>query len=76
MTGVIISNEVAIWYWTESLVDLKFEMKKVTVQLKKLLLKEGINRREENSYNTCVFSKELKSSIVIQSVFKCVQVWS
>ena len=50
--------------------DLKFKMKKITVQLKKLLLEEGINRREENSYNPCVFSKELKSSIVIQSVFK------
>jgi hypothetical protein len=49
-------------------------MKKVTVQLKKLLLEEGINRREENSYNPRVFSKEFKSSIVIQSVFKCVQV--
>jgi hypothetical protein len=48
-------------------------MKKVIVQLKKLLLEEGINRREENSYNPRVFSKEFKSSIVIQSVFKCVQ---
>jgi hypothetical protein len=45
-------------------------MKKVTVQLKKLLFEEGINRREENSYNPRVFSREFKSSIVIQSVFK------
>ena len=70
MTGVIISKKVVIWYWTGSLVDLKFEMKKVTVQLKKLLFKEGINRSEENSYNPRVFSREFKSSIVIQSVLK------
>ena len=50
--------------------DLKFKMKKITVQLKKLLLEEGINRRKENSYNPRVFSREFKSSIVIQSVFK------
>ena len=50
MTGVIISKEVVIMYWIRSLDDLKFKMKKVTVQLKKLLLEEGINRRKENSY--------------------------
>ena len=47
-------------------------MKKVTVQLKKLLLEEGINRRKENSYSPRVFFKEFKNSIVIQSMFKCV----
>ena len=73
MAGVIISKEVAIWYWIRSFDDLKFKMKKVTVQLKKMLLEEGINRREENSYSPRVFSREFKSSIVIQSVFKCVQ---
>ena len=71
MTGVIISKKVVIWYWIGSLVDLKFEMKKLTVELKKLLmLEEGINRRKENSYSPRVFSREFKSSIVIQSVFK------
>ena len=50
MTGVIISKEVVIMYWIRSLDDLKFKMKKVTVQLKELLLEEGINRRKENSY--------------------------
>ena len=47
-------------------------MKKVTVQLNKLLLEEGISRRKENSYSysPCVFSKEFKSSNVIQSMFK------
>ena len=45
-------------------------MKKVTVQLKKLLLEKGINKRKENGYKPCVFSREFKSSIVIQSVFK------
>ena len=45
-------------------------MKKVTVQLKKLLLEKGINRIKENSYSPAYFP-EFKSSIVIQSVFKC-----
>jgi hypothetical protein len=49
-------------------------MKKVTVQLKKLLLKESINRRKENSYKPPRIFLEFKSSIVIQSVFKSVQV--
>ena len=65
MIGVIISKKVVIWYWTRSLDNLKFEMKKVNVQLKKLLLKEGINRIEENSYNPRVFFIEFKSSIMI-----------
>ena len=72
MTGVIISKEVVIWCWIRSFDDLKFKMKKVTVQLKKLLLEEGINRRKENSYSPRVFFKEFKNSIVIQSMFKCV----
>ena len=56
-------------------------MKKVTVQLNKLLLEKGISRRKENSYSPCVFSKEFKSSrvqmwfkvclSVILSVFEC-----
>jgi hypothetical protein len=52
-------------------------MKKLTVELKKLLLlEEGINRRKENSYSPRVFSREFKSSIVIQSVFKvCLSVF-
>jgi hypothetical protein len=49
-------------------------MKKVTVQLKKLLLEEDINRRKENSYKPPRISPEFKSSILIQSVFKSVQV--
>ena len=71
MTGVIISKKVVLLYWTRSIDDLKFKMKKVTVQLKKLLLEEDINRRKEDSYTPAYF-QEFRSSIVIQSVFKCV----
>ena len=40
------------------------------------MLEEGINRRKENSYSPRVFSREFKSSIVIQSVFKvCLSVF-
>ena len=86
MTGVIIFKEVATWCWTRSFDDLKFKMKKVTVQLKKLLLEEGINRTKENNYNPpCIFqrvqefncdSKCVQSVFkCVQSVFKCVRVW-
>ena len=51
MTGVTISKKIVIWYWTRSVEDLKFKMRKVTVQLKKLLLEEGIDRIKEDSYH-------------------------
>jgi hypothetical protein len=51
MTGIIISKMIVIWYWTRSVEDLKFKMRKVNVQLKKLLLEEGINRRKEDNYH-------------------------
>ena len=51
MIGVTISKKIVIWYWTRSVEDLKFKMRKVTVQLKKLLLEEGINRRKEGNYH-------------------------
>jgi hypothetical protein len=57
MTGVTISKKIVIWYWTRSVEDLKFKMRKVTIQLKKLLLEEGINRRKEGSYQPRVFSR-------------------
>ena len=79
MTSVIISKKVVIWYWTGSFVDLKFKMKKVTVQLKKLMLKEGVNRREENSYTPVYFPKSSRVQLwfkVCSSVFKvCLSVF-
>jgi hypothetical protein len=62
MTGVTISKKIVIWYWTRSVEDLKFKMKKVTVQLKKLLLEEGINKRKEDSYQPCIFSRVQESN--------------
>jgi hypothetical protein len=47
-------------------------MRKITVQLKKLLLEEGINRRKEDSYSPRVFSRVQES--ICDS--KCVQVCS
>ena len=81
MTGVIISKKIVTLYWTRSIEDLKFKMRKVTVQLKKLLLKEGINRRKEDSYRPRVFSTVQESicdskcvqSKVCSSVQKCIK---
>jgi hypothetical protein len=69
VTGVIISKKVVILYWTKSIDDLKFKMKEVIVQLKKLVLREGINRRKVDSYQPPAYFPEFKNSIVIQSVF-------
>ena len=55
-------------------------MKKVTVQLKKLMLEEGINRRKEDSYTPCVFSRVQESNCdskcvqVCLSMFECSKV--
>ena len=62
MTGVTISKKIVIWYWTRSIEDLKFKMRKVTIQLKKLLLEEGINRKKEGSYQPHVFSRVQESN--------------
>ena len=62
MIGVTISKKIVIWYWTRFVEDLKFKMKKVTVQLKKLLLKEGINKRKEGSHQPCIFSRVQESN--------------
>jgi hypothetical protein len=45
-------------------------MKKVTVQLKKLLLEEGINRRKENSYQAPVITPFLPTGFSRVSVRK------
>jgi hypothetical protein len=71
MTGVTISKKIVIWYWTRSVEDLKFKMRKVTVQLKKLMLKKGINRRKEGNYHPCVFSRVQESNCDS----KCVRVF-
>jgi hypothetical protein len=42
---------------------------KIIVQLKKLLLEEGINRRKEDSYRPPEYFPEFRSPFVIQSVF-------
>ena len=62
MTGVTISKKIVIWYWTRSIEDLKFKMRKVTIQLKKLMLEKGINRRKEGNYNPRVFSRVQESN--------------
>ena len=60
-------------YWR-----FEIQNEKIIVQLKKLLLEEGINRRKEDSYHPCVFSRvqefncDSKCVQVFKSVFKCV----
>jgi hypothetical protein len=55
--------------------DLKFKMRKITVQLEKLLLEKGINKIKEDSYQPRVFSKVQESICDSKCVLKCVQVF-
>ena len=82
MTSVIISKKIVILYWNRSIDDLKFKMKKITVELKKLLFEEGINRKKKIKKKKKQFPPPPPPCIsrvqefncdskCVQSVFKC-----